>query len=149
MPDSVEIWTGQHDRFLNLHKSPSTVIYINFPYFYCLFSRFPLLKHPAWHLGILSSLKHAIGKGNVWNTVHESEYGIWQLGQETCQIHHATEIKIQSEFALFISRADYWKEEWNQYSMNEFISLLMKWTHEGHSILEVKNYKFLNPITIE
>ena len=58
--------------------------------------------------------------------IHESEYAIWQLGQETCQIHDATAIKFQFEFALFISRVDYWNEEWNQYSMNEFISLLMK-----------------------
>ena len=58
--------------------------------------------------------------------IHESEYVIWQLGRETCQIHHDTEIKFQLELALFISRVDYWNEEWNQYSMNEFISPLMK-----------------------
>ena len=58
--------------------------------------------------------------------IHESKYAIWQLGRETCQIHDATEIKFQFEFALFISRVDYWKGEWNQYSMNEFISSLMK-----------------------
>ena len=57
---------------------------------------------------------------------HESEYANWQLGRETCQIHHADEIKFQFEFALSISRADYWNEEWSQYSMNEFISPLMK-----------------------
>ena len=49
--------------------------------------------------------------------IYESEYAIWQLGRETCQIHHTTEI---------ISRVDYWNEEWIQYSMNEFISPLMK-----------------------
>ena len=58
--------------------------------------------------------------------IQESEYAIWQLGRQTCQIHHAPEIKFQFEFALFISRVDYWNEEWNQYSMNEFISPLMK-----------------------
>ena len=58
--------------------------------------------------------------------IHESEYAIWQLGWETCQIHHTTKIKFQFEFALFISRADYWKKEWNQYSMNEYSSPLMK-----------------------
>ena len=58
--------------------------------------------------------------------IHESEYAIWQLGRETCQIHDATEIKLQFEFALFISRVDYWNEEWNQYALNEFISPLMK-----------------------
>ena len=58
--------------------------------------------------------------------IHELEYAIWQLGRETCQIHDTPEIKFQFEFALFNSRVDYWKEEWNQYSMNEFISPLMK-----------------------
>ena len=38
----------------------------------------------------------------------------------------AAQIKFQFEFALFISQVDYWNEEWNQYSMNEFISPLMK-----------------------
>ena len=38
-----------------------------FLYIYPLFSRFSLLKHPAWHLVILRSLKHAIGTRNVWN----------------------------------------------------------------------------------
>ena len=28
-------------------------------------------------------------------------------------------------FPLFISRADYWNEEWNQIAINEFISPLM------------------------
>ena len=58
--------------------------------------------------------------------IHESEYAIWQLGRETCQIHHPVEIKFQFKFALFISSADYWNEAWNQYSMNENISPLMK-----------------------
>ena len=51
---------------------------------------------------------------------------------ETC---HAARIKFQFEFefALFISRADYWlhrNKAQNQIAMNEFISLLMKWMHE-------------------
>ena len=53
---------------------------------------------------------------------YESEYEIWQLGDyanwEICQIHLATEIKFQFEFALIISRVDYWNEECNQHAMN-------------------------------
>ena len=64
--------------------------------------------------------------GREMSEIHESEYAIWQLGQETCQIQLATEIKFQFEFALFISRVDYWNEEWNEYSMNTFITPLMK-----------------------
>ena len=43
--------------------------------------------------------------------IHESEYAILQLcnyaSRETCQIHHAAQIKFQFEFALFISRVDF------------------------------------------
>ena len=44
--------------------------------------------------------------GREMSEIHESEYAIWQLGGETCQIHHDTEIKFQFEYALFISRVD-------------------------------------------
>ena len=45
-----------------------------FLYFYPLFSRLPLLKHTAWRLGILRSLKHATGKRK--SEIHELEYAI-------------------------------------------------------------------------
>ena len=49
-----------------------------FLYFYPIFCRLPLLKHSAWRLGILRSLKHAIGKRK--SEIHELEYAIWQFG---------------------------------------------------------------------
>ena len=58
--------------------------------------------------------------------IHELEYAIWQLDQETCQIHLDAEIEFQFEFAFFISRADYGNEDWNQHSMGEFNDPLMK-----------------------
>ena len=85
---------------------------------------FPLLKHPAWHLGILRNLKHATGKRNVWNTW----IGIWDLTVGSRNLSNSSRRRDQVSnwiCVIFISRGDYWNKEWNQYSMNEFINPLM------------------------
>ena len=45
-----------------------------FLYFYPLFSRFPLLKHWAWRLGILRSLNMQLGR--EMSQIHKSGYAI-------------------------------------------------------------------------
>ena len=71
-------------------------------------------RHP-WR-----SLKHVIGKRDVWNTrwIGLCDLTVEWWNWETCWIHHTVKFKFRFEFALFTSRADYWNE-WNQYSMNK------------------------------
>ena len=69
-----------------------------FLYFYRLFSRFPLQKHPAWRLGILRSLKHAIGKRNVWNT----EIGICDLTVGSRNLSNSSRRRDQVSFWICI-----------------------------------------------
>ena len=119
---------GEFDRFLDLHNRPSVGSYIPihvFQKFLLPIACFKLLKMPKRHAGCFSSgnKRREDKSKEIQVTVVLAIYANW----ETC---HAVRIKFQCKFALIISRADYWNKEWNQYSMNEFISPLMKETHE-------------------
>ena len=113
MQISTETWSRRCDRFLNLHNSLSTVISISL----FLSSLLSLLatKTPGMAFRHYEKLK----------TCDESEYTIWQLDQETCQIQHTAEIKFQ-----FISRADYWIQRMKsifQEWINGFINEVTTW----------------------
>ena len=122
MQNSTNSWSKQCDRFLNLHKSPSVVIYISL--FLSSLLSLPTTKTPTWHLGILRSLKHAIGKRNVWNTW--IRICLLTVGSRNLSNSLPRQDQVSVWICIFISRTDYWNEEWDQYSMNQFISPWMK-----------------------
>ena len=94
MENLTETGSGRRDKFLNVHKSPSTVIYISL--FLSSLLSLPATKTPG--MALRRSQKRL---GREMSEIHESEYAIWQLSdhanRETCQIHHPARIKFEFE----------------------------------------------------
>ena len=93
--------------FLNLHKSPTTVIYIS------LLFRFPLLK-PSPGMAFGHSEKFKTGDWEVkclkymdWNM--QLKLGDY-ANRETCQIHDAARLKYQIEFCVIHFKSGLFKQ---------------------------------------